>query len=70
MKVTRVTKIYRPMRMFGNLLKDIFNPKKSLHFWVRVKEIAYTEKEKKQHIEAVINLLNKKIKVNGGIKSS
>ena len=63
MKVTRVTKIYRPMREFGQLLKDVFQPK-SIHFWVRVKEIAYTKKEKQDYINAVVKLLNQRSKIN------
>jgi hypothetical protein len=63
MKVTKATKIYRPMRKYGQLLKDLFQPK-SIHFWVRVKEIAFDKKEKQDYINAVVELLNKKIKIN------
>jgi len=62
MKVTRVTKVYRPMRQFGQLLKDIFKPK-SIHFWVRVKEVAISKEEKEHYIAAVIELLDSRIKI-------
>lgn len=62
MKVTTVTKVYRPMRQFGQLLKDIFKPK-SIHFWVRVKEVAISKEEKEHYIAAVIELLNNRIKI-------
>ena len=59
MKVTKVTKVYRPMRKFGNLIKDLFMPEKSNHFWIRVKEIAVTKEEKEEQIFAIIELLNR-----------
>ncbi len=64
MKVTKVTKVYRPMRKFGNLIKDIFTPEKSNHFWIRVKEIAETKEEKEEQIFAIIELLNNRIDVD------
>jgi hypothetical protein len=63
MRVTKVTKIYRPMRRFGNLLKDIFAPEKSNHFWIRVKETAVSKEKKEHHIAAVIELLDNRIKI-------
>jgi len=63
MKVTRATKIYRPMRRFGQLLKDIFQPK-SIHFWVRVKEVVGTKEEKDEQIFAMIEFLSNRIKVD------
>ena len=63
MRVTKVTRIYRPMRRFGNLLKDIFAPQKSNHFWIRVKETAVSKKKKELHIAAVIELLDSRIKI-------
>jgi len=63
MKVTRVTKVYRPMRKVGNLLKDIFRPKESKHFWIRVCEVADSKKEKKDHIKMISDLLKTRIKV-------
>ena len=56
MKVTNVTKVYRPMRKVGNLIKDIFRPKQSKHFWIRVCEVADSKKEKKDHIKMISNL--------------
>ena len=56
MKVNRVYKTVRPMRKFGNLLKDIFNPKKSNHFWIRVMETTETKEQKQEHIFKIIEL--------------
>ena len=64
MKVNRVYKTVRPLRKFGNLLKDIFNPKKSNHFWIRVVETTETKKQKQEHIFRIIELLDNRIKVN------
>jgi hypothetical protein len=63
MKVTRVTKVYRPMRKVGNLLKDIFRPKESKHFWVRICEIAESKKDKKEQIKKIKEFLENRIKV-------
>ena len=64
MKVNRVYKTIRPMRKFGNLLKDIFNPKKSNHFWIRVIETTETKEQKQEQIFKIIELLDNKIKLN------
>jgi len=64
MKVNRVYKVVRPMRTFGNLLKDLLRPKQSNHFWIRVKEVAETKQEKEEQIFAIIELLNNRIDVN------
>ena len=64
MKVNRVYKTIRPLRKFGNLLKDIFNPKKSNHFWIRVMETTETKEQKQEHIFKIIELLDNRIKVN------
>ena len=64
MKVNRVYKVVRPMRKFGNLLKDLLRPKQSNHFWIRVKEVAETKQEKEEQIFAIIELLNNRIEVN------
>jgi hypothetical protein len=64
MKVNRVYKTVRPLRKFGNLLKDIFNPKKSNHFWIRVMETTETKEQKQEHIFKIIELLDNRIKVN------
>ncbi len=63
MKVNRVYKTVRPMRKFGNLIRDIFMPKQSNHFWIRVKEIAETQEEKEEQIYAIIELLNNRIDI-------
>jgi hypothetical protein len=63
MKVNRVYKTVRPMRKFGNLIKDIFIPKQSNHFWIRVKEVAETQEEKEEQIFKIIELLNNRIEI-------
>lgn len=63
MKVNKVYKIIRPMRKFGNLLKDIFNPDKSTHFWIRVPEIAESKEDKEEQIFRIIELLNNRIDI-------
>ena len=55
----------RPLRQFGTLLKDLFYTKKSEHFWVRVKEQVISKKEKENQIFAIVELLDKRIKING-----
>lgn len=64
MKVNKIYKIVRPMRKFGNLIKDLFMPDQSEHFWIRVKEIAETREEKEEQIYAIIELLDKRIEIN------
>ena len=64
MKVNRVYKVVRPMKKFGNLLKDLLRPKQSNPFWIRVKEVAETKQEKEEQIFAIIELLNNRIDVN------
>lgn len=51
------------MRRFGQLLKDVFQPK-SIHFWVRVKEVVGTKEEKDEQIFAMIEFLSNRIKVD------
>ena len=65
MKVNRTYKIIRPMRKFGNLIKDILYPQKSNHFWIRVKEVEKNKKEKEEQMFAIIELLNNRIEING-----
>jgi len=55
----------RPLRQFGTLLKDLFRTKVSEHFWVRVKETNLTKKDKEKQIFAIVELLDKRIKING-----
>ena len=64
MKVNKVYKVVRPMRKFGNLIKDILNPTDSIHFWVRVKEKTISKEEKENIIFSVIELLNNRIKID------
>lgn len=64
MKVNKVYKVVRPMRKFGNLIKDIFYPEKSNYFWIRVKEIADTKQEKEEQMYAIIELLNNRITID------
>ena len=54
----------RPLRQFGTLLKDLFTTKESKHFWVRVKETNLTKKDKEKQIFTIIELLDKRIKIN------
>jgi hypothetical protein len=63
MKVTKATKIYRPMRRFGNLLKDIFSPETSTHWWIRLPEGTETQREKIELLKKVQELIVKRIKV-------
>ena len=55
----------RPLRQFGTLLKDLFSSKISKHFWVRVKETAINKKDKEKQIFIILELLDKRIKING-----
>jgi hypothetical protein len=64
MKVNKVYKVIRPMRKFGNLIKDIFIPDKSNHFWIRVKESVETKEEKQKQIFKIIELLDNRIEIN------
>ena len=51
------------MRKFGRLLKDLFLPNKSTHFWIRVPEIAESKEQKEEQIFAIIELLNNRIDI-------
>jgi hypothetical protein len=51
------------MKKLGNLIKDLFMPKQSNHFWIRVKEIAETKEEKEEQIFRIIELLNNRIDI-------
>lgn len=63
MKVNKVYKIYRPMRKFGNLLKDIFLPETSTHWWMRLPEGVVTQREKIELLKKTQELINNRIKV-------
>ena len=62
MKVNRTYKVVRPMRKFGNLIKDLFSPKDTNYFWVRVNGLVENHKEKEEQIISVIELLDNRIK--------
>ncbi len=64
MRVNKVYKVIRPMRKFGNLIKDILIPDKSNHFWIRVKESVETKEEKQKQIFKIIELLDNRIEIN------
>jgi hypothetical protein len=63
MKVNTVYKIYRPMRRFGNLIKDIFFPSKSTHWWMRLPECLETEQEKKDLLKAIQKHVKQRVQV-------
>ena len=63
MKVNKVYKVVRPMRKFGKLIKDLFFPKQSTHFWIRVPEVAESKEKKEEQIFAIIELLNNRIDI-------
>ena len=63
MKVNKVYKTVRPMRKFGRLLKDLFLPNKSTHFWIRVPEVAESKEQKEEQIFATIEVLNNRIEI-------
>jgi hypothetical protein len=51
------------MREFGKLLKDLFSPKKSTHFWIRVTKEFHTREEREEFIYATLELLDNETKV-------
>jgi len=63
MKVNKVYKTVRPMKKFGNLIKDLFFPDKSNHFWIRVPEVAESKEDKEEQIFRIIELLNNRIDI-------
>ena len=63
MKVNTVYKVYRPMRRFGNLIKDIFFPNKSTHWWMRLPECLQTEQEKKDLLKAIQKHVKQRVQV-------
>lgn len=64
MKVNNVTRIYRPMREFGRLLKEVFSPDDRSAFWVRVPSNMESKEQKDVFIYKTIELLTNKIKIN------
>ena len=61
MKVTKVTKIYRPMKVWGKLIKDLFfsSSIESTHNWCRYKMYFNNKSEQKKFntklIKAILN---------------
>lgn len=61
MKVTKVTKIYRPMKVWGKLIKDLFfsSSIESTHKWCRYKMYFNNKSEQKKFntklIKAILN---------------
>jgi len=68
MKLNTVSKIYRPMRIFGTLLKDIFwmGKRKETRFgWIRYPLYIKNKYQQKK----VLKLINKTITENQTIKN-
>lgn len=68
MKLNTVSKIYRPMRIFGTLLKDIFwmGKRKETRFgWIRYPLYVKNKYQQKK----VLKLINKTITENQTIKN-
>ena len=61
MKVNRVYKVVRPMRKFGNLIKDIINPRESKYAWCRYPLYAKTRKQKEIYMATIIEHLDNRI---------
>ena len=68
MKVNRVYKTVRPMRRFGNLIKDILFPTESKHGWCRYTMYAKTKKEKEIYMATIIEHLDNRIIINPEIE--
>ena len=64
MKVNRVYKTVRPMKKFGNLIKDIINPRESKYAWCRYPLYAKTKKEKEIYMATIIEHLDNRIIIN------
>jgi hypothetical protein len=64
MKVNRVYKVVRPMRKFGNLIKDIINPSESKYAWCRYPLYAKTKKQKELYMATIIEHLDNRIEIN------
>tara|TARA_R110002126_G_scaffold144457_1_gene290567 strand:+ start:81 stop:284 length:204 start_codon:yes stop_codon:yes gene_type:complete len=60
----KVNKTLRPMRAFGNFLKQILNPPKTGNIWLCIKPTLKTKEEKDNFIFATIELLNNQIKID------
>ena len=68
MKVNRVYKTVRPMRKFGNLIKDILFPTESKHGWCRYPLYAKTKKQKELYMAIIIEHLDNRIEINPEIE--
>ncbi len=64
MKVNKVYKIVRPMRRFGNLIKDIISPRESKYAWCRYPLYAKTRKQKELYMAIIIEHLDNRIEIN------
>ena len=68
MKLNTVSKVYRPLRVYGTLLKDIFwmgKPKETKHGWVRYPLYVKTKYQQKK----VLQIINKEIRANQKIEN-
>ena len=67
MKINRVYKTVRPMRVwfknFTTLMNDIFNPKKSVHKWLRYPMYAINKEHKEIILSGLLNELNDRIEI-------
>jgi hypothetical protein len=64
MKVTKVTKIYRPMRTWGKLIKDLFfnSSIESTHKWCRYKmHFNNRSEQKKANTKLIKTILRNQI---------
>lgn len=68
MKVNKVYKIVRPMRRFGNLIKDIINPRESNYAWCRYPLYAKTKRQKEIYMATIIEHLDDRIIINPEIE--
>lgn len=61
MKVNKITKIYRPMRIWGKLIKDLFfnSSVESTHKWCRYKMHFYNRDEQKKFNKQLIKTILK-----------
>jgi hypothetical protein len=61
MKVTKIPKIYRPLRIWGKLIKDLFTtqPIESTHKWCRYKIYFKNKAEQKKANALIINTILK-----------
>ncbi len=59
MKVTKATKIYRPLRLWGELIKDLFfeNKKESTYKWCRYKIYFKSSEEQKKYNNLVLKTI-------------